>query len=368
MDGRGNVARVVRKDIAGEVLTEARYEYNGLGEMVRAVDAVGNAVEVEYDLLGRRKGLTSPDGGRTEWEYNGKGQLWRETTEVLRAGGKRISYEYDGYGRQVRVKYPESADEEYEYGEPWEGVENLAGRIKKVRDGSGEREYRYGELVEVVWEKRVMEKASGGGEMGAEMEYRGDYLGRMEWIRYPDGERVRYGYNYEGERVSGEKDVGEVWIEKRNAEANGLDIPYRFTGKERDEETGLYYYGARYLGGKASMWLSADPALGDYIPSALVDDQARKRNGKLPGMSGVFNTVNLHLYHYAGNNPVKYTDPDGREKRKPGLLLGMSAHLDIQHALIKEYKGSSPLYLSNFIKSEWWKKGSIFCRLLSEEF
>ena len=29
-------------------------------------------------------------------------------------------------------------------------------------------------------------------------------------------------------------------------------------------------------------------------------------------MGGVFNVVNLHLYHYAGNNPVKYTDPDGR--------------------------------------------------------
>lgn len=28
-------------------------------------------------------------------------------------------------------------------------------------------------------------------------------------------------------------------------------------------------------------------------------------------MGGVFNTVNLNLYHYAGNNPVKYTDPDG---------------------------------------------------------
>jgi murein DD-endopeptidase MepM/ murein hydrolase activator NlpD len=28
-------------------------------------------------------------------------------------------------------------------------------------------------------------------------------------------------------------------------------------------------------------------------------------------MGGVFNVVNLHLYHYAGNNPVKYVDPDG---------------------------------------------------------
>ena len=31
-------------------------------------------------------------------------------------------------------------------------------------------------------------------------------------------------------------------------------------------------------------------------------------------MGGVFNVVNLHLYHYAGNNPVKYVDPDGREQ------------------------------------------------------
>jgi hypothetical protein len=29
-------------------------------------------------------------------------------------------------------------------------------------------------------------------------------------------------------------------------------------------------------------------------------------------MGGVFNIVNLHLYHYAGNNPVKYVDPDGK--------------------------------------------------------
>jgi hypothetical protein len=29
-------------------------------------------------------------------------------------------------------------------------------------------------------------------------------------------------------------------------------------------------------------------------------------------MGGVFNYVNLHAYHYAGNNPVKYVDPDGR--------------------------------------------------------
>jgi RHS repeat-associated protein len=103
---------------------------------------------------------------------------------------------------------------------------------------------------------------------------------------------------------------GELWIEKASTASN-IDIPYRFTGKERNEETGLYHYEARYLDSKASRWLSTDPAVGDYIPGAPMDDEARKRNQSLPGMGGVFNLVNLHLYHYAGNNPVKYVDPDG---------------------------------------------------------
>ena len=50
-------------------------------------------------------------------------------------------------------------------------------------------------------------------------------------------------------------------------------LPYKSTGKEMDEArtiagvscVGLYYYGARYLDPKYSMWMSTDPALGDYV-------------------------------------------------------------------------------------------------------
>jgi hypothetical protein len=74
---------------------------------------------------------------------------------------------------------------------------------------------------------------------------------------------------------------------------------------------------------KTSRWLSADPAMyqGDYIPSAPVNDEARKRNGNLPGMGGVFNYVNLHVYHYGGNNPIKYVDPDGESATVVGFII-----------------------------------------------
>jgi len=130
--------------------------------------------------------------------------------------------------------------------------------------------------------------------------YHGDHLGSAQLVTDPDGQEYEH-IEY--------TPYGELWVEKTR---DGIDaIPFRFTGKELDAETGLYYYGARYLDPKTSVWLSADPALGEYVPGAPTDEEARKRNGNLPGMGGVFNTVNLHLYHYAGNNPIKYTDPTG---------------------------------------------------------
>ena len=132
--------------------------------------------------------------------------------------------------------------------------------------------------------------------------YHSDHLGSAQFVtdwRGRQYEHIEY------------TPYGELWIEEVAA---GLDkLPFRFTGKEMDEETGLYYYGARYLDPKYSRWLSGDPALSDYIPKAPIDDEAKKHNENLPGMGGVFNVVNLHLYHYAGNNPIKYIDPTGRD-------------------------------------------------------
>ncbi len=72
---------------------------------------------------------------------------------------------------------------------------------------------------------------------------------------------------------------------------------FRFTSKEQDAETGLYYHGARYRDAKTGVWLSVDPILESYL------------EGEPAG--GVFNSINMNLYHYAGNNPTRFIDPDG---------------------------------------------------------
>ena len=102
---------------------------------------------------------------------------------------------------------------------------------------------------------------------------------------------------------------GESWVDEGT---NKNVIGYRFTGKELDDETGLYYFGARYLDPLTSRWMSPDPALEKYLPEPPVDKEALQRNRQLPGQGGVFNPVNLNGYCYAGNNPIRYADPDGK--------------------------------------------------------
>jgi RHS repeat-associated protein len=137
--------------------------------------------------------------------------------------------------------------------------------------------------------------------------YHSDHLGSAQLISNADGE--------EYERIE-YTPYGELWIEKASTASN-IDIPFRFTGKERDEETGLYYYGARYLDARTSRWLSTDPALGKYM------------GGSNSGLGGIYNTINFHLYHYAGNNPIKYTDPDGRAISWDDLLKGIELSIPL---------------------------------------
>ena len=108
--------------------------------------------------------------------------------------------------------------------------------------------------------------------------YHPDHLGSSSYITNLDGEVVQH-----IEYVP----FGEVFIEERNSIWN---TPYLFNAKEFDEETGLYYYGARYYDPRLSLWISTD-ALKEKTP-------------------------NVSPYIYTDNNPIIYIDPDGNFRWK----------------------------------------------------
>ncbi|MFA7688217.1 MAG: RHS repeat-associated core domain-containing protein [Moheibacter sp.] len=97
---------------------------------------------------------------------------------------------------------------------------------------------------------------------------------------------------------------GETFVEEHRSSNNS---PYKFNGKELDEETGWYYYGARYYDARTSIWLSVDPLANvDY----LMNDEAYI-NGEHNG--GVFNSFNHNSYGYCYQNPVILIDPNGKQ-------------------------------------------------------
>jgi RHS repeat-associated protein len=67
---------------------------------------------------------------------------------------------------------------------------------------------------------------------------------------------------------------------------------YDYTGKKEDEGTGLKYFGARFYDPETGRFLTQDPFMGSF---RLVIPQSQNR------------------YSYCWNNPLKYTDPTGRD-------------------------------------------------------
>jgi RHS repeat-associated protein len=94
----------------------------------------------------------------------------------------------------------------------------------------------------------------------------------------------------------------------------------KFTSKERDNETGLDYFGARYYSSTLGRFTSIDPMGVKF--TRLIDPQQ------------------LNRYAYARNNPLKYSDPDGCDlKLAPGLKKGDADRL--MKAAIKIYRKES---------------------------
>ncbi len=103
----------------------------------------------------------------------------------------------------------------------------------------------------------------------------GDHLGSTAWVTDTAGIGVQH-FRY--------LPFGEPLYSKKTGTFSSR---YTFSGKERDAESGLNYFGARYYNSDLSIWISVDPMVDKY--------------------------PNLSPYTYCANNPVRIVDPDGRD-------------------------------------------------------
>ncbi len=98
--------------------------------------------------------------------------------------------------------------------------------------------------------------------------------------------------------------------------ANDISLKrYRFTCKERDDETGFYYFGARYYANWLARWTSSDPA--NF-------------------------TDGINLFSYCRNNPVSLADPDGQDSSARSFKLKSDNPRDLKAEVLNlGYRWSS---------------------------
>jgi RHS repeat-associated protein len=150
--------------------------------------------------------------------------------------------------------------------------------------------------------------------------YHSDHLGSASW------KKERFGKPFASERTDEARSgilhittthiqhlqylpYGEPYINQRTS---GYNERYTFTGKERDEETGFGYFGARYMDHELmTMWLSVDP-MADKYPS-------------------------ISPYAYCTWNPMKLVDPYGEMPRLP-LWLRAATSRHVYEAILYKIK------------------------------
>jgi RHS repeat-associated protein len=115
--------------------------------------------------------------------------------------------------------------------------------------------------------------------------YHPDHLGSSNFITDAAGD----GYQHLQYLPFGETAVSQ--------KLSWWSTPYQFTGKEKDDETGYNYFGARYYKSDLSIWLSVDPLAGMY--------------------------VSISPYAYCLNNPTNFSDPDGRWVKGAGFFRNL---------------------------------------------
>jgi RHS repeat-associated protein len=237
-------------------------------------DANGNIVsKMEADDDHEGEAENEIEGWTYEYDYENRltKAVKHDDDEI-----KIVTFKYDPFGRRIEKRV-----EEVENGEVETKVFSYLYDDEDVLveyDGAGVMKTRYvhGPGID---EPLAMENGN------VAYYYHADGLGSIVALSNASG-RVAQAYEYDA-------------FGRLHDRMNAVKQPYTFTGREWDKETGLYYYRARYY----------DPEIGRFTTKDPI------------GMGvGVKSPTETNLYLYAGNNPVRYTDPLGLFPVAPAIM------------------------------------------------
>jgi RHS repeat-associated protein len=306
-DQMGRLKEMTYTSAASAVLADYQYSYDGAGHVTSVTDH-GNTTTYTYDKLGEVLSATRTAGpGETfQWDANGN----QAGPGVVIGPGNRLltdgtfNYTYDNNGNLV-AKTAIATD--YVTTFTYDFRNRLTDVVQKSAGGIilSTSHYTYD-----VFGRRIAETANGqglvhvynGANVWADYTASGAVLARylfgnqidMTLARYRPGDGIAW---YLADQFGTVRDIvnsagtlidhidystfGSVLAETNPAAGDR----FKFTGRELDTATGLYYYRARYYDPGTQRFLSQDP-LGLYAGD-------------------------LNPYRYAGNNSISFRDPTG---------------------------------------------------------
>ena len=321
-----NTGRVKKDGKEDEQAVEKKYRWDEENRLL-ASDENGFVANYWYDADGERTVKSSGEGEQiyVNSEFSGgvtntaKFSLYVSPYLVASQGGKYTKHIYIGSQRIVsklgdlasygadprRIPYAGteadgvSVDYQTKYNRQQQAIKDNYADFGVPYNGEDNNDYVNGEGfccndgTPTVAHAKAARSIEGNFKPNDDYEkmqfyYHPDHLGSSSYITNLDGEVVQH-----IEYVP----FGEVFIEERN---NTWNTPYLFNAKEYDEETGMYYYGARYYEPRISLWMSVDP-----------------RSEEAPEVSS---------YVYAHNSPTSRVDLDGKWDIKVSASSNRAQH------------------------------------------
>ena len=257
------------------------YNYDAVGNRTKEIVSQRETKEYDYNYYPNSDLLKS--NGRYKFEYDDNGNLIKKysiDSQTLKADGEEVwKYDYDLLNRLIKVTKNDKVVAEYSYNADGLRIkkESSKGSIYYVFDNNDNLLYQQEntEYIQYVYIQGKHFARVDGSLISSQKKtyfYHTDHLGSTVLVTNESGNAV-----WSSEYTP----FGELTMEK-----GLLDNAAKFTGKDLDKDTGLYYYNARWYDKDVGRFISEDPA----------------HDG-------------VNWYAYVSNNPLIYVDPTGMYKR-----------------------------------------------------